>query len=140
MITLQGITKSFGSLQVLKGIDLTIDKGEMVSIVGPSGAGKTTLLQIVGTLDHPDAGSVCVEGIETEGMKAILQQYNIQSFQGYFYGKPLEIRDFLLWDHEQLEKKKAWADRHKKFDSIDSVDITDDDMARIKKAEIPEGF
>ena len=46
MIKLEGITKSFGSLQVLKGIDLEINKGEIVSIVGPSGAGKTTLLQI----------------------------------------------------------------------------------------------
>ena len=51
MIKIQGITKSFGSLQVLKGIDLTIGRGEIVSIVGPSGAGKTTLLQIMGTLD-----------------------------------------------------------------------------------------
>ena len=50
MIKLEGITKSFGSLQVLKGIDLEINKGEIVSIVGPSGAGKTTLLQIMGTL------------------------------------------------------------------------------------------
>ena len=58
MIDLQGITKSFGSLQVLKGIDLHIDRGEVVSIVGPSGAGKTTLLQIIGTLDRPDSGSV----------------------------------------------------------------------------------
>lgn len=48
MIELQGITKSFGTLQVLKGIDLMIEKGEVVSIVGPSGAGKTTLLQIMG--------------------------------------------------------------------------------------------
>ena len=53
MIEIQGITKSFGSLQVLKGIDLSIGKGEVVSIVGPSGAGKTTLLQIMGTLDNP---------------------------------------------------------------------------------------
>ena len=51
MIKLEGITKSFGSLQVLKGIDLEINKGEIVSIVGPSGAGKTTLLQIMGTLE-----------------------------------------------------------------------------------------
>ena len=58
MIKLKGITKSFGSLQVLKGIDLDIDKSEIVSIVGPSGAGKTTLLQIMGTLDKPDAGTV----------------------------------------------------------------------------------
>ena len=60
MITLRNITKSFGSLQVLKGIDLQIEKGEVVSIVGPSGAGKTTLLQIMGTLDTPDTGSVLI--------------------------------------------------------------------------------
>ena len=60
MITLRNITKSFGSLQVLKGIDLQIEKGEVVSIVGPSGAGKTTLLQIMGTLDIPDTGSVLI--------------------------------------------------------------------------------
>ena len=64
MITLQGITKSFGSLQVLKGIDLTIDRGEVVSIVGPSGAGKTTLLQIIGTLDRPDTGSVIIDKVD----------------------------------------------------------------------------
>ena len=65
MIEIRNITKSFGSLQVLKGIDLHIDKGEVVSIVGPSGAGKTTLLQIIGTLDKPDTGSVCIDGIDT---------------------------------------------------------------------------
>ena len=66
MIDIKGITKSFGSLQVLKGIDLHINKGEVVSIVGPSGAGKTTLLQIIGTLDKPDSGSVVVDGVETQ--------------------------------------------------------------------------
>ena len=68
MITTQGITKSFGSLQVLKGIDLHIDRGEVVSIVGPSGAGKTTLLQIIGTLDRPDSGSVCVDSVDTTSL------------------------------------------------------------------------
>ena len=68
MITTQGITKSFGSLQVLKGIDLHIDKGEVVSIVGPSGAGKTTLLQIIGTLDRPDAGTVRIDGIDVSNL------------------------------------------------------------------------
>ena len=58
MIKVQGINKSFGTLQVLKDIDLTISKGEIVSIVGPSGAGKTTLLQIMSTLDKPDSGKV----------------------------------------------------------------------------------
>lgn len=65
MIEIKGVTKNFGSLQVLKGIDLRIEKGEIVSIVGPSGAGKTTLLQILGTLDKPDSGSVVVDSIET---------------------------------------------------------------------------
>lgn len=69
MIQLQGITKSFGSLQVLRGIDLNIDKGEIVSIVGPSGAGKTTLLQIMGTLDAPDSGMITIDGTLVGRMK-----------------------------------------------------------------------
>lgn len=69
MIKLEGITKSFGSLQVLKGIDLEIAKGEIVSIVGPSGAGKTTLLQIMGTLDKPDTGTIRLNNIEVSRMK-----------------------------------------------------------------------
>lgn len=69
MIKLEGITKSFGSLQVLKGIDLEINKGEIVSIVGPRGAGKTTLLQIMGTLDEPDAGVVQIDGTVVSRMK-----------------------------------------------------------------------
>ena len=69
MIEIQGITKSFGELQVLKGIDLIIYKGEVVSVVGPSGAGKTTLLQIMGTLDKADCGSVVINGIELGNLK-----------------------------------------------------------------------
>ena len=65
MIQTQGITKSFGNLQVLKGIDLTINKGEVVVIVGPSGAVKTTLLQIIGTLDTPDNGKLFINETET---------------------------------------------------------------------------
>lgn len=64
MIALRGITKKFDSLQVLKGIDLDIARGEVVSIVGPSGAGKTTLLQIMGSLERPDSGSVAYDGEE----------------------------------------------------------------------------
>lgn len=70
MIDIKGITKSFGSLQVLKGIDLHIDKGEVVSIVGPSGAGKTTLLQIIGTLDRPDSGSIVIDGIDVRKLNS----------------------------------------------------------------------
>ena len=71
MIQLEGITKSFGTLQVLKGIDLEIGKGEVVSIVGPSGAGKTTLLQIMGTLDKPDGGRIILNGTEVNRLKEI---------------------------------------------------------------------
>ena len=70
MIDIKGITKSFGSLQVLKGIDLHIDKGEVVSIVGPSGAGKTTLLQIMGTLDKPDSGEISVDGVDVMSLSS----------------------------------------------------------------------
>lgn len=69
MIQLEGITKSFGPLQVLRGIDMQIQQGEVVSIVGPSGAGKTTLLQIMGTLDAPDSGRVLINGEETGRLK-----------------------------------------------------------------------
>ena len=69
MIKLEGITKNFGSLQVLKGIDLEINKSEVVSIVGPSEAGKTTLLQIMGTLDEPDTGLVQIDGTVVSRMK-----------------------------------------------------------------------
>lgn len=65
MIETEGITKSFGNLKVLKGIDLAIERGEVVAIVGPSGAGKTTLLQIMGTLDTPDAGHLRINGTDT---------------------------------------------------------------------------
>lgn len=68
MIDIQNITKSFGSLQVLKGINLHIGKGEVVSIVGPSGAGKTTLLQIIGTLDKPDVGKIRIDGTDVSGL------------------------------------------------------------------------
>ncbi len=69
MIQLHDIRKSFGTLEVLKGIDLSIHPGEVVSIVGPSGAGKTTLLQIIGTLDRPDSGRVLFDGIDISDYK-----------------------------------------------------------------------
>ena len=69
MIQIKGITKNFGELQVLKGIDLVINEGEIVSIVGPSGAGKTTLLQIMGTLDKADTGTVILNGTDVGALK-----------------------------------------------------------------------
>ena len=70
MIDIQAIRKRFGSLEVLKGIDLHINRSEVVSIVGPSGAGKTTLLQIIGTLDKADSGRVINDGIDTSQLSS----------------------------------------------------------------------
>lgn len=65
MIEVKGITKRFGTLEVLKGIDLSVKQSEVISIVGSSGAGKTTLLQIMGTLDKPNSGHILINGQET---------------------------------------------------------------------------
>lgn len=91
MIKLRNITKSFGSLQVLKGIDLDIAKGEVVSIVGPSGAGKTTLLQIMGTLDRPDSGTVCVDNIDT----TTLSQKQLSDFRNRHLGFVFQFHQLL---------------------------------------------
>ncbi len=69
MIEVKNIHKSFGTLEVLKGVDLAVKKGEIVSIIGKSGAGKTTLLQIIGTLDKPDLGSVVIDGVDVFALK-----------------------------------------------------------------------
>ena len=91
MIELKGITKSFGSLQVLKGIDLTIEKGEVVSIVGPSGAGKTTLLQIMGTLDKADAGTVTIDGVEVNK----LNERKLSAFRNRHIGFVFQFHQLL---------------------------------------------
>lgn len=69
MIKIENIKKRFGTLQVLKGINLTVNDREIISIAGPSGAGKTTLLQIIGTLDKPDEGNVCYNGTDVFSLK-----------------------------------------------------------------------
>lgn len=69
MIKAQNIQKSYGDLQVLKGVDVQINKGEVISIVGASGAGKSTLLQIIGTLDKPDTGEVLINEVNTSKLK-----------------------------------------------------------------------
>ncbi len=69
MIKATNINKSYGDLHVLKDVSISIEQGEVVSIVGPSGAGKTTLLQILGTLDHPDSGTVCYGDVDVNSLK-----------------------------------------------------------------------
>ena len=91
MIQLRNITKSFGSLQVLRGIDLDIEKGEIVSIVGPSGAGKTTLLQIMGTLDKPDQGTVVFDGLDVN----TLSQKKLSQFRNQHIGFVFQFHQLL---------------------------------------------
>lgn len=91
MIALKGITKSFDRLQVLKGIDLVINRGEVVSIVGPSGAGKTTLLQIMGTLDRPDTGSVIIDGEAVE----TLSERKLSAFRNHHIGFVFQFHQLL---------------------------------------------
>ncbi|MBQ7514361.1 MAG: ABC transporter ATP-binding protein [Prevotella sp.] len=91
MIEIRNIRKSFGSLEVLKGIDMTINKGEIVSIVGPSGAGKTTLLQIIGTLDRPDAGSVVIDDIDVTS----LSQKKLSDFRNQHIGFVFQFHQLL---------------------------------------------
>ena len=91
MITIKDIKKSFGSLEVLKGIDLHIEKGEVVSIVGPSGAGKTTLLQIIGTLDKPDCGSVIIDNVDV----TTLSQKKLADFRNQHIGFVFQFHQLL---------------------------------------------
>lgn len=91
MIKLQGITKSFGNLKVLKGVSLSINDGEVVSIVGPSGAGKTTLLQIMGSLDKPDSGSVLYDGTDIFAMN----ERKLADFRGKHIGFVFQFHQLL---------------------------------------------
>lgn len=91
MIVAEGITKSFGNLQVLKGINLTINQGEVVSIVGPSGAGKTTLLQILGTLDKPDGGRLLIH--DTDVLH--LSEQKLSSFRNQNIGFVFQFHQLL---------------------------------------------
>lgn len=91
MIQLKNITKSFGSLQVLRGIDLSVEEGQVVSIVGPSGAGKTTLLQIMGTLDKADSGQVIINGQDVSA----LNQKKLSRFRNKHLGFVFQFHQLL---------------------------------------------
>lgn len=91
MIQLRDIRKSFGTLEVLKGIDLTFNPGEVVSIVGPSGAGKTTLLQIIGTLDRPDSGRVLFDGVDI----SIYKEKQLSAFRNRHIGFVFQFHQLL---------------------------------------------
>ena len=129
MIQTEGITKSFGSLQVLKGIDLTIGEGEIVAIVGPSGAGKTTLLQIIGTLDAPDSGKLYINGTETvrlsEEKLAAFRNRNI----GFVFQFHQLLPEFMALENVMIpaliaREKPAVAEKRAK-EILDFMNLTD---------------
>ena len=96
MITIKNIRKSFGDLEVLKGVNLSVEKGEIVAIVGKSGAGKTTLLQIIGTLDTPDSGSVIIDGTDVSQ----LTERQLAEFRNRHIG-------FIFQFHQLLPERSA---------------------------------
>lgn len=141
MITLQNITKSFGTLQVLKGIDLHIDKSEVVSIVGPSGAGKTTLLQIMGTLDTPDTGSIRINDIDVTRLKdKELARFRNQQL-GFVFQFHQLLPEFTALENVCIpaliagKSKKQAAERAKEL--LDFLNLSD--RAQHKPAELSGG-
>lgn len=129
MIQTEGITKSFGSLQVLKGIDLVIDKGEVVAIVGPSGAGKTTLLQIIGTLDTPDSGRLLINGTEigrlNEKELAAFRNRNI----GFVFQFHQLLPEFTALENVMIPaliaREKAWEAEKRAKEMLDFLQLSD---------------
>lgn len=141
MIQLHDIHKSFGSLQVLKGIDLTINQGEIVSIVGPSGAGKTTLLQIIGTLDHADSGRVLFDGVDV----SLYNEKQLSAFRNKHIGFVFQFHQ-LLPEFSAVEnvmmpaliKGDSMADaRRRAMEMLDFLGLTD--RAAHKPAELSGG-
>lgn len=141
MIQLHDIHKSFGSLQVLKGIDLTINQGEVVSIVGPSGAGKTTLLQIIGTLDHADSGRVLFDGVDV----SLYNEKQLSAFRNKHIGFVFQFHQ-LLPEFSAVEnvmmpaliKGDSMADaRRRAMEMLDFLGLND--RASHKPAELSGG-
>ena len=141
MIELKGIKKSFGTLQVLKDIDLNIEKGEVVSIVGPSGAGKTTLLQIMGTLDKADSGSVIINGTDVSK----LSEKELSAFRNKQIGFVFQFHQ-LLPEFTALENimipaliagESASVAKKKTLDILDMLGLKD--RALHKPAELSGG-
>ncbi len=141
MIQLHDIRKSFGSLQVLKGIDLTINQGEIVSIVGPSGAGKTTLLQIIGTLDRADSGRVLFDGVDV----SLYNEKQLSAFRNEHIGFVFQFHQ-LLPEFSAVEnvmmpaliKGDSMADsRRRAMEILDFLGLTD--RASHKPSELSGG-
>ncbi|MDR3141652.1 MAG: ABC transporter ATP-binding protein [Tannerellaceae bacterium] len=129
MIKTKGVTKSFGSLQVLKGIDLVVNKSEIVAVVGPSGAGKTTLLQIIGTLDAPDSGELEINGTKTGQLKdrelAAFRNHNI----GFVFQFHQLLPEFTALENVMIPaligREKPQTAERKAKDMLDFLGLSD---------------
>ncbi|MBO4590461.1 MAG: ABC transporter ATP-binding protein [Bacteroidaceae bacterium] len=141
MIQLTNITKSFGPLQVLKGIDLSIADHEIVSIVGPSGAGKTTLLQIIGTLDRPDTGQIVFDGTDV----AALHERQLSAFRNRHIGFVFQFHQLLpeFTAVENVMMPALIAGRNAREARNDAMEILDylrlTDRAEHKPGELSGG-
>ncbi|MDE5704616.1 ABC transporter ATP-binding protein [Muribaculum sp.] len=113
MISIRDISKSYGSLKVLHGISLDINRGEVLSVVGPSGAGKTTLLQIVGTLERPDSGSVFFDGEDVVCMKeSRLAAFRCRSI-GFVFQFHQLLPEFTMQENVAIPAMIAGMSHHK---------------------------
>ncbi len=113
MISVRNLKKSFGNLQVLKGIDLDIADGEFVSIIGASGAGKTTLLQIIGTLDTPDSGSLEVAGVDVLSLRGnALADFRNKNI-GFVFQFHQLLPEFTAWENVQIPALIARSSKSK---------------------------
>ena len=141
MIDIKNITKSFGPLQVLKGIDLHINAREVVSIVGPSGAGKTTLLQIMGTLDKPDQGTIHINGVDVSSLsKKKLSNFRNQHI-GFVFQFHQLLPEFTAMENVMIPAfiaGKSYSEAQKSaVDLLTFMDLAD--RANHKPAELSGG-
>jgi lipoprotein-releasing system ATP-binding protein len=129
MIKAFGITKSFDNLQILKGIDLVVNKREIVSVVGPSGAGKTTLLQIIGTLDRPDGGKLEIDGFDPFGLKEHEMAFFRNRHIGFVFQFHQLLPEFTALENVMIPawiaKEKDAAVRKKAGELLDFLGLTD---------------
>lgn len=142
MIELKDIHRSFGALEVIRGVDLTIHKGEIVSIVGPSGAGKTTLLQIMGTLDRPTSGSVVYDGMDVGALSsARLARFRNASI-GFVFQFHQLLPEFTLLENVAMpaliggrRRSEAFAEAAKLIDYLGLTDRSSHRPAQLSGGE-----
>ena len=142
MIEIKDITKSYGNLQVLRGVSVDIRKGEVVTIVGPSGAGKTTLLQIMGTLDRPQSGQIIYDGVDVNRLGANeLARFRNRNI-GFVFQFPQLLPEFTMLENVAIpaliggvSKKEAMEKARKLLEYMNLSDRLDHKPAQLSGGE-----